>query len=116
MTVYTFHIMNDDEKLPVRNIHGQEFQIKKSFLERTLLFAWIFQVLAIGVNLVGYLIHPMAVEMTGSDKKFVQLLGEDVDILLFIQNVFLSIRSFLLGLLLFSLIILSLLRYDALPK
>ena len=102
MTVYTFHIMNDDEKLPVRNIHGQEFQIKKSFLERTLLFAWIFQVLAIGVNLVGYLIHPMAVEMTGSDKMSAQVFGKDFNILFGLFQLIVLLLLFLLLLTLFG--------------
>ena len=74
MTVYTLHNI-PDETIPITNIHGQEFQIKKSFLEGVLMFAWIFQVLAIAVNLGGYLIHPMAVEMPGSNKMFVPVFG-----------------------------------------
>ena len=68
--------MPANKTLPVRNINGQEFQIKKTFLEKVLLFGWIFQVLAIGVNLGGYLIHPMAVETSVSSKLFVKVFGK----------------------------------------
>lgn len=68
--------MPADETLPVRNINGQEFQIKKTFLKKVLMFGWIFQVLAMGVNLGGYLIHPMAVETSVSSKLFVKVFGK----------------------------------------
>ena len=75
LTVYTLLNMTADETLQVRNIHGQEFQIQKSFLKNVLIFSWIFQILAICVNLGGYLIHPMAVEKSISSKLFVHVFG-----------------------------------------
>ena len=75
MTMNTLNNMSD-EALPITNIHGQEFHIKKSFLWKVIMFAWIFQVLAIAVNLGGYLIHPMAVETSVSSKLFVKVFGK----------------------------------------
>ena len=87
MTLSTLKNMGDDEALRVRNIHGQEYLIKKSFLEGVLTFAWIFQVLAIGVNLGGYLIHPMAVKMPGSEHTFQHVLGTRRDWAVGLSNV-----------------------------
>ena len=56
-------------------------------MEGVLTFAWIFQVLAIGVNLGGYLIHPMAVKMPGSEHTFQHVLGTRRDWAVGLSNV-----------------------------
>ena len=65
--------MRDEEFLPVRNVHGQRYELKRSYLKGVIIAAWIFQVLAVLLNLCGYLIHPMAVEKTVSKKLFINL-------------------------------------------
>ena len=67
--------MQDQEFLPVRNVHGQEYELKRSFLYGVIITAWIFQVLAVLLNLCGYLIHPMAVEKSVSNKMYIYVCG-----------------------------------------
>ena len=65
----------ETEALPVTNIHGQVYQIERRFLQNVIIFAWLIQILAVLVNLGGYLIHPMAVEKSVSSKMFVHVFG-----------------------------------------
>ena len=67
--------MQDQEFLPVRNVHGQEYELKRSYLYGVIITAWIFQVLAVLLNLLCYLIHPMAVEKSVSKKLFIYVCG-----------------------------------------
>ena len=74
LTVDTLVTM-ETEALPVTNIHGQVYQIERRFLQNVIIFAWLIQILAVLVNLGGYLIHPMAVEKSVSSKMFVHVFG-----------------------------------------
>ena len=67
--------MQNDEFLPVTNIHGQQYELERSFLEGVIIAAWMFQLLAVGLNLICYLIHPMAVDKSPTSKMFVDVLG-----------------------------------------
>ena len=71
----TLLYMPTAENISVFNINGQDIQIERAFLEKVLIFGWIFQLLAIAINLGGYLIHPMAVEKSVSSKLFVHVFG-----------------------------------------
>ena len=75
LTVDTLIKMQNEEFLPVTNIHGQEYELKRSFLEGVIIAAWIFQFLAVGLNLICYLIHPMAVDINPTSKMFVYIWG-----------------------------------------
>merc|ERR1712066_177912 len=75
LTVDTLIKMQNEEFLPVTNIHGQEYELKRSFLEGVIIAAWIFQFLAVGLNLICYLIHPMAVGLSVTSKMFVYIWG-----------------------------------------
>ena len=73
LTVDTLIKMQNDEFLPVTNVHGQQYELERSFLERVIIAAWIFQLLAVVINLFCYLIHPMAVDKSPTSKLFVYI-------------------------------------------
>ena len=75
LTVDTLIKMQNDEFLPVTNVHGQQYELERSFLERVIIAAWMFQLLAVGLNLFCYLIHPMAVDIYPTSKLFISVLG-----------------------------------------
>ena len=90
--------MQDQEFLPVRNVHGQEYELKRSYLYGVIITAWIFQVLAVLLNLCGYLIHPIAVEKSVRNKMFIYVCGRRFPkngntsvwfLMFFIKNVYL---------------------------
>ena len=67
--------MQDQDHLPITDENGQVYQIKRGFLEWVLIAAWVFQSLAVGLNLICYLMHPMRVDLDPRDKMFIHVLG-----------------------------------------
>ena len=93
LTGFTVNQMNGQTTLPVTNIHGQEYNIKRHFLGKVIAVAWLIQVFAILINLGGYLIHPMAVEKSFKSKLFVFVFGKKGNFLFRVKIVLLKIDS-----------------------
>ena len=75
LSLYTVLGMQGLEHLSITDINGQVYQIRTTFLSWVLGVGWVFQALAVVINILCYLMHPMKVELDPRGKMFIHVLG-----------------------------------------